>query len=157
VNITYKILYNDAVAMTGGQPVDGSSRCRTSRQVAAEGAKKIVIVTDEPEKYNSAIKLPEGLTVHPPRRTRRHPARAARGAGCTILIYDQTCATEKRRRRKRGTFPDPASRAFINDAVRRLRRLLGQVELPVGRAAGDRTRHASARSTSRRATRTSRA
>jgi indolepyruvate ferredoxin oxidoreductase len=118
VNITYKILYNDAVAMTGGQPVDGELSVRViAYQVSAEGAKQIVIVTDEPEKYNGAIKLPEGLTVHHRDELDRIQRELREVPGCTILIYDQTCATEKRRRRKRGTFPDPARRAFINDAV----------------------------------------
>ncbi|WP_423195446.1 MULTISPECIES: indolepyruvate ferredoxin oxidoreductase family protein [unclassified Cupriavidus] len=118
VNITYKILYNDAVAMTGGQPVDGQLSVQDiAFQVHAEGAKRLVIVTDQPEKYNSAIKLPEGVTVHGREELDRIQRELREVPGCTILIYDQTCATEKRRRRKRGTYPDPARRAFINDAV----------------------------------------
>ncbi len=118
VNITYKILYNDAVAMTGGQPVDGQLSVQDiAWQVYAEGAKKLVIVTDQPEKYNGAIKLPEGVTVHHRDELDRIQRELRETPGCTSLIYDQTCATEKRRRRKRGTMEDPAKRAFINDAV----------------------------------------
>ncbi len=118
VNITYKILYNDAVAMTGGQPIDGKLSVQdVAFQVAAEGAKKIVIVTDEPEKYSAAIKLPQGVDVHHRDHLDRIQRELREVPGATILIYDQTCATEKRRRRKRGTYPDPAKRAFINDAV----------------------------------------
>ena len=116
-NITYKILFNDAVAMTGGQPVDGSlSVPMIVAQVAAEGVSRIVVVTDEPEKY-------KGVALHgnPPVYHRDELDRVQRELreveGTTILIYDQTCATEKRRRRKRGTYPDPAVRAFINTDV----------------------------------------
>lgn len=118
VNITYKILYNDAVAMTGGQPVDGPlSVPQIAAQVHAEGTSRIVIVTDEPEKYNAAIKLPEGVTVHHRDRLDAIQRELREVQGTSVLIYDQTCATEKRRRRKRGTLVDPARRAFINDAV----------------------------------------
>ncbi|SLN35358.1 indolepyruvate ferredoxin oxidoreductase family protein [Oceanibacterium hippocampi] len=121
VNITYKLLYNDAVAMTGGQPVEGGLSVPTiARQVAAEGVKRIVVVTDEPEKYESGgavAGLPAGIAVHH-RRALDHVQRELRETeGCTVLIYDQTCAAEKRRRRKRGTFPDPAKRVFINEQV----------------------------------------
>jgi indolepyruvate ferredoxin oxidoreductase len=117
-NITYKILYNDAVAMTGGQPVDGVLTVpQITHQLAAEGASKIVIVTDEPEKYNANVGLAPGITVHH-RDQLDDVQRALREiAGTSILIYDQTCATEKRRRRKRGTYPDPARRVVINEAV----------------------------------------
>jgi indolepyruvate ferredoxin oxidoreductase len=117
-NVTYKVLYNDAVAMTGGQPVDGVLTVpQIAHQVHAEGAKRIVIVSDEPEKYHSGIALPAGVDVHH-RDQLDSVQRTLRDVpGTTVLIYDQTCATEKRRRRKRGTYPDPARRAFINDAV----------------------------------------
>ncbi len=116
-NITYKILYNDAVAMTGGQPVDGVLKVTdVIAQVHAEGARKIVVVTDEPEKYKGMQ-----LTGNPPVYHRDELDRVQRELreieGTSILVYDQTCATEKRRRRKRGTYPDPARRVFINDAV----------------------------------------
>jgi indolepyruvate ferredoxin oxidoreductase len=116
-NITYKILYNDAVAMTGGQPVDGVLKVTdVIAQVHAEGAKKIVVVTDEPEKYSGVT-----LVGNPPVYHRDELDRVQRELreveGTTVLVYDQTCATEKRRRRKRGTYPDPARRVFINDTV----------------------------------------
>ncbi|SPB13590.1 MFS transporter [Caballeronia novacaledonica] len=117
-NITYKILYNDAVAMTGGQPVDGVLTVpQIAHQVFAEGAKRIVIVTDEPQKYDANVALPQGVSVHHRDELDRIQRELRDTQGTTILIYDQTCATEKRRRRKRGTYPDPARRAFINDAV----------------------------------------
>ncbi|GAB3629091.1 indolepyruvate ferredoxin oxidoreductase [Pandoraea terrae] len=117
VNITYKILYNDAVAMTGGQPVDGTLTVpQIVAQLDAEGTTKIVIVTDEPEKYQGV-----SLVGNPPVYHRDELERVQRElreiSGTTILVYDQTCATEKRRRRKRGTYPDPAKRAVINEAV----------------------------------------
>lgn len=117
VNITYKILYNDAVAMTGGQPVDGVLTVpQITQQLAAEGAAKIVVVTDEPEKYQG-VALAAGTPVHHRDELDAVQRQLREVPGTTILIYDQTCATEKRRRRKRGTYPDPARRAFINDAV----------------------------------------
>ncbi|MDE2362725.1 MAG: indolepyruvate ferredoxin oxidoreductase family protein [Hyphomicrobiales bacterium] len=118
VNITYKILYNDAVAMTGGQPAEsGFTVAQIAHQVSAEGAKKLAIVTDEPEKYPPAGYFPAGATVHH-RRDLDAVQRDLRATkGLTVLIYDQTCAAEKRRRRKRGLFPDPQKRAFINDLV----------------------------------------
>ncbi len=115
--MTYKILYNDAVAMTGGQRVDGPlSVPMIVSQVAAEGVEKIVIVTDEPEKYHGVALKPAVPVRHRDdldavqRELREYP-------GVSILVYDQTCAAEKRRRRKRGTFPDPQKRAFINELV----------------------------------------
>ncbi|MFB9126736.1 indolepyruvate ferredoxin oxidoreductase family protein [Paraburkholderia dipogonis] len=117
-NVTYKVLYNDAVAMTGGQPVDGVLTVpQIAFQVVAEGAKHVLIVTDEPEKYDANIRLPEGVKVYHRDELDRLQRELREMAGTSILIYDQTCATEKRRRRKRGTYPDPAKRAFINDAV----------------------------------------
>jgi indolepyruvate ferredoxin oxidoreductase len=118
VAITYKILFNDAVAMTGGQPVDGPLTVpMVTRQVAAEGIGKIVIVTDEPEKYKGCTDLaPDVPVVHRDeldrvmRELREYPS-------VSVLIYDQTCATEKRRRRKRNAYPDPARRVVINERV----------------------------------------
>ncbi|HEX4327898.1 MAG TPA: indolepyruvate ferredoxin oxidoreductase family protein [Burkholderiales bacterium] len=120
VNITYKILYNDAVAMTGGQPFDGPLDVQMiSRQVAAEGVTRIVVVSDEPEKYDGAAAgtLATGTTVHHRRDMDAIQRELAATAGTTILIYDQTCAAEKRRRRKKNTFPDPPKRVVINEAV----------------------------------------
>lgn len=117
VNITYKILFNDAVAMTGGQPVDGPLNVpMITQQVHAEGVKRIVVVTDEPEKYQG-VTLAPGTTVH--HRDELDPIqRELRDTeGTTIMVYDQTCAAEKRRRRKRGTFPDPQKRVVINEVV----------------------------------------
>ena len=117
-NVTFKILYNDAVAMTGGQQVDGSLTVPiVTRQMQAEGARRIVVVTDEPEKYGARSGLAAGTTVHH-RRELDAVQRAMREiAGTTVIVYDQTCAAEKRRRRKRGKYPDPPKRAFINPAV----------------------------------------
>jgi indolepyruvate ferredoxin oxidoreductase len=116
-NLTYKILYNDAVAMTGGQPLDGSlSVPQIVAQVLAEGVKRVAVVTDEPEKY-AGVTLAQGTPVHH-RDGLDALQREFRGiAGVTAIVYDQTCAAEKRRRRKKGQFPDPAKRAFINEEV----------------------------------------
>jgi indolepyruvate ferredoxin oxidoreductase len=118
VNITYKLLYNDAVAMTGGQAVDGKLTVPSlTRQLEAEGVSRQVIVTDEPEKYATVHDLaPEVPVVH--RDALDRVQRELRDTpGTTILIYDQTCATEKRRRRKRGRLADPPLRVVINEAV----------------------------------------
>ena len=120
VNITYKILYNDAVAMTGGQPIGERSEGHTTLQIAqsmrAEGAQRIAIVTDEPEKYDGADLVADVKVYH--RTLLDQVQREMRDVkGCTVIIYDQTCATEKRRRRKRGTMVDPAVRVLINDLV----------------------------------------
>jgi indolepyruvate ferredoxin oxidoreductase len=115
--ITYKILYNDAVAMTGGQRIDGPLTVpMIVDQVAAEGVERIVVVTDDPDKYRG-VALKGGVPVRHrddldavQRDLREYP-------GVSVLVYDQTCAAEKRRRRKRGTFPDPQKRVFINELV----------------------------------------
>ncbi len=118
VNITYKILYNDAVAMTGGQMNDGGLNVpQIARQVAAEGAKRVVVVTDEPKKYPNGTEWPSGLTIHHRDDLDAVQKELAAIPGLTVLIYDQTCAAEKRRRRKRGTFPDPDKRVIINELV----------------------------------------
>jgi len=118
VNITYKILYNDAVAMTGGQTHDGTLTVpQIAQQVAAEGARKIAIVSDEPQKYPSGIDWPRGVTFHHRDDLNEVQKDLAAIPGTTVLIYDQTCAAEKRRRRKRGTFPDPDKRVLINELV----------------------------------------
>ena len=121
VNITYKILYNDAVAMTGGQQVgerpEGHSVVQIAQSMRAEGAVKITIVTDEPEKYAHVTGLPSGIAIQH-RDTLDAVQREFREIkGTTVIIYDQTCATEKRRRRKRGTMVDPAKRVVINELV----------------------------------------
>ena len=118
VNITYKILFNDAVAMTGGQPVDGPLTVGDiSRQVLAEGVVECVVVTDRPELYGRESGLADGVTVHHRDRLDEIQQRLRDVKGTTVLIYEQTCAAEKRRRRKRGKFPNPAKRMFINPAV----------------------------------------
>ena len=118
VNITYKILYNDAVAMTGGQPVEGAITVpQIAQQVLAEGARRVVVVTDEPGKYPKNAGFPAGVAIRH-RDDLDAVQRELRAVpGLTVLIYDQTCAAEKRRRRKRGRLPDPPERVFINDAV----------------------------------------
>jgi indolepyruvate ferredoxin oxidoreductase len=126
VNITYKILYNDAVAMTGGQQVgerpEGHSVLQIAHSLSAEGVRKLV-VTDQPEKYTSLGRdqdgrsLPPGVEVFHRDELDRIQRELRDVEGCTVIIYDQTCATEKRRRRKRGTMEDPAVRVVINDLV----------------------------------------
>ena len=120
VNITYKILYNDAVAMTGGQPVgerpEGHSVVQIAQSMQAEGAAKIVVVTDEPEKYQG-VKLVEDVAVHHRDELDTIQKQFREIKGTTVIIYDQTCATEKRRRRKRGTMVDVAKRVVINELV----------------------------------------
>ncbi len=118
VSMTYKLLYNDAVAMTGGQPLEeGLTVPAITRQLDAEGAAKIVVVTDEPEKYAGRTDLAPGVTVHH-RRELDVVQKVLRDIpGVTILVYDQTCAAEKRRRRRKGEYPDPLKRVFINERV----------------------------------------
>src|SRR3954464_10595795 len=118
VNVTYKILYNDAVAMTGGQHVDGPLTVpQITLQVHGEGAKKIAVVTDEPEKYSSSAEWAPGVTIHHRDDYDQVQREFREIPGLSVIIYDQTCAAEKRRRRKRNQYPDPAKRAFINDLV----------------------------------------
>jgi indolepyruvate ferredoxin oxidoreductase len=118
-NITYKILYNDAVAMTGGQPVDGQTSVpQIARQVEAEGVKRLVVVSDEIGKYDGHHGLfPAGTTFHDRSELDAVQRELREIQGVTVLIYDQTCAAEKRRRRKKGEFPDPNKRIFINESV----------------------------------------
>ena len=117
-SITYKILYNDAVAMTGGQPHDGNVRPWTiSQQVHAEGVRRIALVSDDPDKYPVGTAWAPGVTFHHRSALDDVQRELREWKGVSVLIYDQTCAAEKRRRRKRGTFPDPARRVFINQAV----------------------------------------
>ncbi|CAM4042927.1 indolepyruvate ferredoxin oxidoreductase family protein [Bordetella tumulicola] len=116
-HITYKILFNDAVAMTGGQPVDGPiSVPQICQQLRGENVARIVVTTDEPDKYQG-VALPTGVTVHHRRELDALQRELRDTAGVTVLIHDQTCAAEKRRRRKKQQFPDPARRLFINSAV----------------------------------------
>jgi indolepyruvate ferredoxin oxidoreductase len=118
VDITYKILFNDAIAMTGGQRLEGGlSVDRIARQVAAENVSRVVVVTDEPNKYPATLQWPPGIAVHDRHDLDEVQRELAAVPGVTVLIYDQTCAAEKRRRRKRGDFPDPDKRVIINELV----------------------------------------
>jgi indolepyruvate ferredoxin oxidoreductase len=117
--MTYKILYNDAVAMTGGQPVDGQlSVAEIARQVQAEGAKRVAIVSDDIGPHQArAQDFPAGTTFHDRAELDAVQRELRECQGVTLLIYDQTCAAEKRRRRKKRQLPDPPRRVFINPAV----------------------------------------
>ncbi|MBV8633346.1 MAG: indolepyruvate ferredoxin oxidoreductase family protein, partial [Burkholderiaceae bacterium] len=118
VNMTYKILYNDAVAMTGGQQVDGPlDPAMISRQIAAEGVNPIIVVTDEPDKYPEDTNWAPGVTIRHRSELDAVQRELREVKGISAMIYDQTCASEKRRRRKKGEYPDPAKRAVINEAV----------------------------------------
>ncbi len=117
-NVTYKLLYNDAVAMTGGQPLDGHMTVQQmAYAIAAEGVHHIAVVSDEPEKYGGTASFPAGTTISHRDDLDSVQKRLAEQDGVTLLIYDQTCASEKRRRRKRGTYPDPDKRVIINELV----------------------------------------
>ncbi|MCC5869469.1 MAG: indolepyruvate ferredoxin oxidoreductase family protein [Gammaproteobacteria bacterium] len=116
VNITYKLLFNDAVAMTGGQPVDGQLTVpMLVRQVQAEGVARVLVVSDEPERYAGAGAV--DVPVHHRRELPGLQEALRLETGVSVLVYDQTCAAEKRRRRKRGLLVDPPKRAYINKAV----------------------------------------
>ena len=117
-NVTYKVLYNDAVAMTGGQSLDGGTTVQSiAAQLLAEGVKRVDVVTDEPDKYGFDTGMPRGVKIHHRRDLMSVQKNLAEIGGVSAMIYDQTCASEKRRRRKRGAFPDPDKRVFINPAV----------------------------------------
>lgn len=117
-NITYKLLFNDAVAMTGGQRAEsGFTPAQITRQLASEGVAKTVIVVDELERYAGVSDLAPGVEVFP-RSELMTVQKALRDTpGTTVLLYDQTCATEKRRRRKRGTMAKATQKVFINPLV----------------------------------------
>ncbi len=116
--MTFKILFNDAVAMTGGQPVDGMlSPEQITRQIRAEGVERIAVVTDEPDKYEVGRVFADGVTVHHRDDLDVVQKELRRWSGVSAMVYDQTCAAEKRRRRKRGLMVDPDERVFINELV----------------------------------------
>lgn len=116
-NITYKILYNDAVAMTGGQPVDGPVSVQAIAHICrAEGVERIALVSDDPDKFASAD-FPRGTSIHARGEMDAIQRELREVPGVSVLIYEQTCATEKRRRRKRGELPDPKVFAVINELV----------------------------------------
>lgn len=117
VNATYKLLYNDAVAMTGGQSVDGQLTVpELAAQLVAEGLTRVAVASEDLSRY-SAGDFPAGVTVHDRDELPSLQAMMRDIPGVTAIIYDQTCAAEKRRRRKKGEFPDPDQRVFINTAV----------------------------------------
>jgi len=117
-NITFKLLYNDAVAMTGGQSVDDQLNvAQITRQVAAEGAKQIIVVTDEPRKYSSKSDWAPGVKIRSRQELTSVQEELREVPGTTVLIYDQTCAVEKRRRRQRGVMHTPNRRVWINEDI----------------------------------------
>jgi indolepyruvate ferredoxin oxidoreductase len=118
VTITYKLLYNEAVAMTGGQPLDGPlSVARLTRQLAAEGVRRIAVVSDDLGKHRERGRYAPGVTFHP-REHLEQVQRELRGVeGASVLVYDEMCAAEQRRKRKKGQLPDPDTRVFINEWV----------------------------------------
>jgi len=118
VSMTYKILYNDAVAMTGGQRHDGPlDPAMISRQIAAEGVRPIVAVVDEKEALPANLDWAPGVTLRNRDELDAVQRELRELPGVSAIIYVQTCASEKRRRRKRGEFPDPAKRVVINELV----------------------------------------
>ncbi|MBN7138194.1 indolepyruvate ferredoxin oxidoreductase [Lysobacter enzymogenes] len=118
VNITYKILYNDAVAMTGGQPVDGTlSVPQIAHQVRSEGVHTIVLLSDDIAKWNRRELFPSDVEFYDRKELDAVQKRLRETKGVSVLIYDQTCATEKRRRRKRGKMVDPQKRVMVNSLV----------------------------------------
>ncbi|MAV47985.1 MAG: indolepyruvate ferredoxin oxidoreductase family protein [Alphaproteobacteria bacterium TMED89] len=118
VNMTYKILFNDAVALTGGQTHEGGlTPWGITQQLTGEGATKIIVVADDPDKYARGTPWAKGVTIRPREEMEAVQKELREVEGVTILLYDQVCAAEKRRRRKRGTMEDPAKRLFINTAV----------------------------------------
>jgi indolepyruvate ferredoxin oxidoreductase len=117
-NITFKILYNDAVAMTGGQPMDGSLTVpQITHQLYGEGVRRLAVVSDEPHKYADRGEFADGVSFHHRREMDRLQRELREYKGVSALIYDQVCAAEKRRRRKRGKMVEPAKRVFINEWV----------------------------------------
>ena len=122
VNITYKILVNGAVAMTGGQPIEGEVMAgeittpEIARQLAGEGIRRIAVLSDDIEKY-SAADFPAGVTIHNRNEIDRVQKELRSVQGVSALLYDQICAAEARRLRKRGEFPDPDRRVVINELV----------------------------------------
>ena len=116
--MTFKILYNDAVAMTGGQPFDGPLTVpQIAWQLLAEGVNQVTIVADDVQRYRSQNSYVDGVELTERGQLDAVQKELREISGVTAIIYDQTCAAEKRRRRKRGLYPDPPKRAFINPAV----------------------------------------
>jgi indolepyruvate ferredoxin oxidoreductase len=116
--MTYKLLFNDAVAMTGGQPAEGAPTVpNIAAQLTAEGVKRIAIVADEADRLPPASALPPGVTRHTRDELDAVQKSLRDFEGPSVLIYDQVCATEKRRRRKRGSMSQPTRHVVINEAV----------------------------------------
>ena len=117
-NVTFKILYNSAVAMTGGQDAAGAMPVpEMTRLLEAEGVKRIVVTTDDPDKYGHGVTWARNASVWHRDRLDEAQRMLRDTPGVTVLIHDQRCAAEKRRLRKRGKLEDPALRVFINEAV----------------------------------------
>ena len=117
-NITYKLLFNHAVAMTGGQPIDGSLTVpQLTRQLEAEGVRRIVVLADDTGKYPGAAGFAPGIEIRPREDLEAVQRELREVPGVTVLIYDQSCATEARRQRKRGSAPEPSRRLFIHEGV----------------------------------------
>jgi len=124
VNITYKILVNGAVAMTGGQPIEGEPILdgavtvpEITRQLEAEGVRAIAVVSDAPDKYGATARFPAGVTFHHRDELDRVQKRLRETPGVTAIVYDQSCAAEARRLRKQGALADPDLRVVINEQV----------------------------------------
>lgn len=118
IPITYKILFNDAVAMTGGQKVDGQLTVpQLTRQLESEGVERIAVISETPKNYGTWTSVAPGTKVHHRDELMVVQEELQTFEGVSVIVYDQTCAAEKRRRRKRGHFPDPDRRLFINDRV----------------------------------------
>ncbi len=118
VDITFKILYNDAVAMTGGQHAAGALPVPAlTRELQAQGIKKIVVLSDEPAKFQGSSRLASSADLRPREELEDVLAELAQVKGVSVMIYDQLCAAEKRRRRNRGILPQPTRRIMINERV----------------------------------------
>lgn len=118
VNITYKILYNDAVAMTGGQPIDGSLSVEDLiYQLRGEGVRRIALVSDDPSPWRGQFRAVPGYSLHHRDEMDSLQRELRECPGTSVIVYQQTCAAEKRRRRKKGVLADPPKRLFINDEV----------------------------------------
>lgn len=118
VNITYKLLFNDAVAMTGGQPVEGRlTPWQIATELLQEGVRRVTVVADDPGKYPAGTAFPAAVPILHRDQLEQVQRELSQVPGVTVIIYDQMCAAEKRRGRKRGRIPDPPARVFINDLV----------------------------------------
>jgi indolepyruvate ferredoxin oxidoreductase len=118
VNITYKILYNDAVAMTGGQPIDGTLQVEDLLyQLRGEGVRRLALVSDEPGRWRGRFGGIPGYSLHHREEMDQLQKELREFRGTSVIVYQQTCAAEKRRRRNKGVLEDTAKRLFINDAV----------------------------------------